>query len=344
MRKSQLKTIAKTALRSARYGMYYTNFTPMPFRIYADLTDRCNFRCPTCSKWRVKPGNEMDTLKWREIFSSLKNRTLTRRISFAGGEATLRNDLCDLIGYAKAADLNVTVVTNGFLLSERMLGNFETAGLDGLVISLNGIKRETHDPTRGVEGSFDRIQSLLPELHRFNLEINLETIVMGTNLNELIPLAELVREHGLYGIHYQALAGVNAHYALVSKKMPEVEDNWQDEDRFWIKDPFNASRVIHRLIDLQKRGYPILNPTNQLRRMIQYYQKPENIQDMKCLGGVSSLYIDPYGDVRVCYGFEPVGNAIETDPIKLWRSPKATAIRRKIKQCDKMCRLLNNNY
>ena len=344
MKKARLKTIVKAILRLVKHGMYYTNITPMPFRILADLTDRCNFRCPTCSKWRVKPGDEMDTLEWRKILMKFKNKTLTRRISFAGGEATLRKDLYDLIRYAKEVNLNVTVVTNGFLLSEDMLKGFEEVGLDGLVISLNGIKKETHDPSRGVEGSFDKIRSILPELKRFNLEINLETIIMGTNLDELIPLARLAKDNGLYGIHYQVLADVSAHYALVNKKMPDMADDWYNENRFWIKDPVKASRVIQQLINLQKNGYPILNPTDQLTKMIRYYSAPQTIKEIKCLGGLSSFYIDPYGDVRICYGFEPIGNIRESDPLSLWRSQKARVIRRQIKQCDNMCRLLNNNY
>ncbi|MDQ1239791.1 MAG: hypothetical protein QG577_1977 [Thermodesulfobacteriota bacterium] len=341
---AQVKTVGKAALRAVKQGMYYTNITPMPFRILADLTDRCNFRCPTCSKWRVKPGEEMTTSDWKEVLAKLKNKSLTGRISFAGGEATLRPDLCELIKYAKESRLNVTVVTNGFLLTEKLLREFERAGLNGLVVSLNGVNRATHDESRGVSGSFDRIMNILPIMSKFRYEVNLETIIMETNLEQLILLVKLSKQYDLYGIHFQALGDVGAHYALINHKMPDAAHDWYKEARFWIRNPAKASQVLNQLIRMQKDGYRILNPSHQLKRMIQYYSAPETIKEMKCMGGVSSLYIDPYGEVRVCYGFEPIGNIRESEPLTLWRSNGAREIRRKVKHCDKMCRLLNNNY
>jgi MoaA/NifB/PqqE/SkfB family radical SAM enzyme len=344
MEKAQLRTLAKAGLRLARQFMYYSNFSPMPFRIQVDLTDRCNFLCPTCSKWKVKPGEEMSALEWRNVFMKLRNKTLTGRISFGGGEVTLREDLFDIIRYAKEAGLSVSMVTNGFLLTDEMLREFEKVGLDGLVISLNGVNRETHDPTRGVKGSFDKIMSVLSRVNQFNLKINIETIILGTNIEEIVPLAKLVKKKNLYGIHYQCFADVNAHYALIKGKMPSAPDDWYKKNELWIKDPTRAAAVIRQLIQMQGAGYPILNPTDQLRKMIQYYTAPQSVKEIKCLGGISTFYVDPYGDVRLCYGFEPIGNIKFKEPLGLWNSSKAREIRRKTKQCDNMCRLLNNNY
>ncbi len=344
MEKAQLRTLVKTGLRLARSFMYYSNFSPLPFRIQVDLTDRCNFLCPTCSKWKVKPGIEMSSSEWREIFMKLRNKTLTGRISFGGGEVTLREDLCDLIRYAKDAKLSVSMVTNGFLLTDEMLHEFEKAGLDSLVISLNGVNRDTHDPSRGIDGSFDRIMSILSRVDRFNLKINIETIILGTNIEEIIPLARMVKEKKLYGIHYQCFVDVGAHYALIKDKMSDVPDDWYEKNEFWIKDPARTAAVIRQLIDMQSNGYPILNPTDQLKKMIQYYTSPQSVKELKCLGGISTFYVDPYGEVRLCYGFESIGNIKDSKPLTLWNSSKAREIRRKTKKCDKMCRLLNNNY
>lgn len=346
MQNAHLRTLVKSGLRQARYLMYYTNFCPFPFRLQVDLTDRCNFLCPTCSKWKVKPdkGKEMTALEWRDIFMKLKNKTLTHRIAFGGGEVTLRNDLCDIIRYAGEAGLSTSMVTNGFLLNHDLLKGLEEAGLEGLVISLNGVKRETHDPTRGVKGSFDKIMSILPTLNRYKFKANLETIIMGVNIDEIVPLARLAKDQGLYGIHYQVLADVNAHYALIEDSMPEGAPDWYEESALWIKDPAKAARVLRQLIDMQNNGYSILNPQGHLKKMIRYYTAPESVKDFVCLGGVSTFYVDPYGEVRICYGFDPIGNIRGSDPMALWRSGRAGAIRRQVKTCDRMCRLLNNNY
>lgn len=340
-----MKTVTlKKFVRFGKNVMYYTNFTPKPLRIQADLTDRCNFLCPTCSKWEVKTNGEMSTQDWKTVLTKLKGVSFSNRITYCGGEALLRKDVFELIRYAKDLGFYVVLISNGFLLSLDKMKTLEKVGLDNLIISLNGINEKTHDESRGVNESWKRIMTIIPYLREFNIKSNIETILLDTNVDEIMDMVKMVKENALYGISFQVLADDKAHYAFINDRMENAPENWYEEDRFWIKDSEKITEVIKELIVMQKKGYPILNDSFQLKSMIDYYHHPQEVCKTKCLGGISTLYVDPYGKVRICYGFEPAGNILEDDPIKIWQSHKACQIRRKIRNCNKMCRLLNNNF
>jgi len=338
------KTTLKTWLRAIKHIMYYINYSPKPFRIQIDVTDRCNFQCPTCSKWKTNNGQELNTSEWTYVLKKLKGATLLNRMTFSGGEPFLRDDLLEFIAYAKKHNYYVNVITNGSLLNEHILKELDHIGLDNLVISLNGVKESTHDRSRDTNGNYHHIIDIVSHSRLYRMKINIETIIMKTNVDELVDLTELVKKHGLHGISYQVLADVKVHYAFTNTQMEEIPTTWFKDNTYWIEDTSKISDVLHQLIKRQKEGYPILNSTDQIRHMLLYYNHPHNVRKMKCLSGVSTFNIDPYGDVRLCYGYEPVGNVMKNDPIEIWRSDKSMRMRQKMKRCNYMCSLLNNNY
>lgn len=66
--------------------------------------------------------------------------------------------------------------------------------------------------------------------------------------------------------------------------------------------------------------------------------------DASCQIGHYNFLIDPYGSVRVCFSFEPIGSLITTLPENIWNGIAAERIRTKIAACNKSCKLLNCNY
>ncbi|UCE19699.1 MAG: radical SAM protein [Gemmatimonadota bacterium] len=337
--------ILKKLAQLLKYTEYYIGVLPYPLRVSIEITDRCNFLCPTCSKWKtsVDPDRELDTDEWKHTLDKLQGKIVSKRITISGGEPLLRSDLFDTIEYAKHKGFHVSLLTNGFLLTKDILVRLEKVRLDTLVISLNGTNERTHDNTRGVRESYTRIMNVLPTLHKYNIKTDLQTILMDTNVDEILPLAELAKKHRLHGISFQVLADARVHYPFVDDHMDTVPQNWYKTDRFWIKDTVKISRVIQLLLKKKQRGFPILNSKKQLKAMIRYYSNPESVKRMLCLSG-SNVYIDPYGMVHLCYGFEPIGNIRRDDLRRIWTSRRARIIRGKIKRCQEMCRLLNNNF
>lgn len=66
--------------------------------------------------------------------------------------------------------------------------------------------------------------------------------------------------------------------------------------------------------------------------------------EASCQIGHYNFLIDPYGSVRVCFSFDPIGSLITTLPQNIWNGMAAERIRTQIVKCNKSCKLLNCNY
>ena len=102
-----------------------------------------------------------------------------------------------------------------------------------------------------------------------------------------------------------------------------------------------AVEAINEIIELKKAGYPIGNGFNQLEAFKIMISNPEQIQNTECRVGENNFAIDPYGNCRICFCMEPIGNLKDSLPENLWFSETANEIREKISKCTKKCRLLN---
>ena len=75
-----------------------------------------------------------------------------------------------------------------------------------------------------------------------------------------------------------------------------------------------------------------------------YPEKAAQETEATCQIGHYNFLIDPYGSVRVCFTFDPIGSLLTTIPQNIWNGPAAEKTRCKIVKCDKSCKLLNCNY
>ena len=90
--------------------------TPLAVRL--QLTDRCNLRCLYCDLWK-NPRDELDTTKILNLLQELKVAG-TKRISLSGGEPLLREDIGDIIEFAKKLDISVSMNSNGSLVKKKI--------------------------------------------------------------------------------------------------------------------------------------------------------------------------------------------------------------------------------
>lgn len=100
-----------------------------------DLTHRCNMECANCY---IPNRNipDMDKSKLYNLISRLPNRTFIRLI---GAEATMRDDLFEIISKVKEMGHRVSLTTNGLKLGrEEYVLKLKQAGLRLVLLSMNG--------------------------------------------------------------------------------------------------------------------------------------------------------------------------------------------------------------
>ena len=96
-------------------------------------------------------------------------------IVFAGGDPSIRPDICSLFEFARSIGLLVEVHTNAQCIRAEFLELLREADLVGL--SLDGPDAETHDGFRGKPGNFDKVLTVLHQLSESGTPIVVRTVV-----------------------------------------------------------------------------------------------------------------------------------------------------------------------
>jgi len=125
-----------------------------PYRMDLALTYRCNNACPHCYVARSTDYPEMDTPAWQAVLQRVWEASIPH-VCFTGGEATLREDLVELVGYAEGLGLVTGLLTNGRRLSDAAyVQALVTAGLDHVQITLESHDKAVHDSMVAAPGAW----------------------------------------------------------------------------------------------------------------------------------------------------------------------------------------------
>lgn len=328
---------------------YITNRANLlkPSSITLDITDRCSLRCKTCSKWLSKgEKEELDTHSWQKVISLLKEWLGDYRVCISGGELFLRDDIFEIISFARKQNVYVTAVTSGYHIDTTLAKKILTSGLNGISVTLNGITPETHDFTRGVKGSYEKALSAINLLNnsKKNMFVCVTTVLMGYNQQEVIDLIKFTRENHLDGITFQALHDASSFRPFDNDHHFHEENTWYVNHPLWPKDISNMLSVIDEIIEHKKKGYPVGNSFESLQWMKRYFQNPKEMLKTKCMVGLNNFSIDPYGETRLCFSMDSIGNILSQKPNQLWNGRKAIQQRKHIKTCKNTCRILMCNF
>src|SRR6185437_15569723 len=111
-------------------------FDSKPWVAHLYVTEQCNLDCHYCNEYdnSIPHPTVADLQKWMDHIRKLG----VVRIGFQGGEPLKHPDIGELVRYAKSIGFfEVSMSTNGFLLTRELLVDLEKAGLDKLQISVD---------------------------------------------------------------------------------------------------------------------------------------------------------------------------------------------------------------
>src|SRR5688572_20004563 len=126
-----------------------------------ELTNVCNLHCSYCLRDEDAlyhtPANFLAAEFFESIVQQARESFGITHLTFTGGEPTLHPRFDKILAIAKANDLKVSFVTNGWNFEKiwpTLLVHRDT--VTHVAFSLDGQTREEHDKWRG-EGSFVRL-------------------------------------------------------------------------------------------------------------------------------------------------------------------------------------------
>jgi cyclic pyranopterin phosphate synthase len=169
------------------------------------VTDRCNFRCTYCMPKAIfgarhKFMQRADLLSFEEItrLSAIAVEHGVRKIRITGGEPLIRRDLEQLLSQLAALpgldDLSLT--TNGSLLSRKKAQALADAGLNRITLSLDSLDDDVFMAMNDVRFPVDKVLAAVDVAEAAGLSpVKLNMVVKrGVNESDIVPMAR--RFHG----------------------------------------------------------------------------------------------------------------------------------------------------
>ena len=248
------------------------------------LTYNCNLKCKMCPFWRRSSEN-LSTKKEKEILKQMYDSGVCA-VGFEGGEPLLRKDLPEILAYSCSLPLHTNLITNGTLLKSRI--DEIAPYINGIVfVSLDGLEK-THDQIRGVKGCFkEAVQGITAAKKKTSVRINMT--IMADNIHEVEDTVKLAKDLGV-----RIVLSVAHEYCNANASSPQADE---------------IKKIAKQLIELKRKGYPIMNSPNYFRVMA----KEKNWQCKPW----AMVNIDPYGNVVLpCYvhnDYESSVSIFETD-------------------------------
>ena len=161
------------------------------------LTNRCNLKCVYCGRNENQDSFctklELSADEWIAVFKDAMSVGL-KKVNMTGGEIFCRKDILEIIEKTINLGLDVSIETNGTIITEEQI-KYLSKFKDHLSmsISLDGIKKETNDLTRG-NGSFDRTFNAINIIRKYNIPLRIITVLSKSNYNEIPELATTIHE------------------------------------------------------------------------------------------------------------------------------------------------------
>ena len=267
-----------------------------PYRMDLAVTYRCNNDCAHCYNARERNFPELHTENWKHILDQLWGLGVPH-VVFTGGEATLRNDLPELIAHAESNGQITGLNTNARRLTdEKYLQKLVDAGLDHVQITVESCDEQIHDDMMRAKGAFKQTIQGLKNVLNTRLYVMTNTTMLRTNVHRIPDTLDFLAELGVPTIGLNALIyagqGLTVGTGLHERELQPILDMAGKK----------TNERNQRLIWYTPTQYCNFDPTQS------------NLGVKGCTASLYSMCIESNGNVLPCQSYyHPLGNML-TDP------------------------------
>jgi radical SAM protein with 4Fe4S-binding SPASM domain len=148
-----------------------------PETVHLAITARCNLSCPGCYVPRFADGAELTMAELCGLIDQWAEMHVFQ-LAVGGGEPLLREDLFDVLAYARVRGIVPNLTTNGTLLDSDVVRRLERAGVARVNLSWNGVLRKSKDGSgSGQQGQSQSITQALRMLLASTLQVGVNLLV-----------------------------------------------------------------------------------------------------------------------------------------------------------------------
>ena len=183
-----------------------------------EVNAACSLSCRMC--YRDKGEDLLPMADIKRLLDDIAGAGT--RLEILGGEPLLREDLAEIIRYAKqtASVPQVVLYTNGLGADKKRAGQLSAAGLDAALVTLISCDEKEHDAFVGVDGAWQQTLNGIEHLKETEIEVYTFTAIHSANIHRVKEIYGFVKETlGAHAVFYQ--------YIPQEKDDPLVPDKQQ---------------------------------------------------------------------------------------------------------------------
>jgi len=305
------------------YGLKKPFFLINPLMVVWNITNKCNLRCKQCYQNSSDEGNEL-TLDEKFYVVDRIAESGAIYINFAGGEPLLSKDFFKVVEYSINKGLMVKILTNGTLITKEVAKKFSEMGIDLVVVSIDGAKKETHDKIRGVRGSYEKAIEGVKNCVKENIKTGIAMTLNADNYQEVSELIQLSKNLGAKYFFVKPFipAGRGAKYSYLDLS-PEVKNE------VFKKIAMEVVANNDMIINVDVPQFRCLfeescSSTGLVLTDIGIIKESENgikFIESGCRAGSCSIILEPNGDIKPCLYMDIILGNVRKDKIKdIWNN------------------------
>jgi radical SAM protein with 4Fe4S-binding SPASM domain len=307
---------------------YTFQYTTLPILAEIAVTYRCNNACVFCyagcgssgctgAPRDVTGAREMTLSEVKRVIKIFRDDAKVPFFSFTGGEPLLREELEDMIRFARACGLQVNLITNGILASPERARALFDAGLRTAQVSIEAPDAATHDTLTARPGSFERTLAGIRCLQQAGVSVQTNTTVTAVNASMVARMPRFLKSIGVtrFAMNLYLPSSVDELLVPYSRAGAVIE----------------AVKAAAKAEDMTFYWYSPIPHCH-------YNTIAHGLGNKSCAAMDGLLSVSPSGDVLPCSSFpEPMGNLLTTSFREIWFSERARYFKTKQyapQECD----------
>lgn len=246
-----------------------------------EITPYCNLQCVHCYLQDNNKKELLSTEQIKLIIDKLYDAGVLF-LYFTGGEIFTRNDFLDIYIYAKKKGFIIELLTNGTLITEKVLDIFNIYPPASVSISMYGKDEESYYNVTGQKGMYEKVIKSFKMLYENNIHFEIKYIAMQENKNDFFEIKSIAEYYGAqFSYSMELFPTLNGDSCTkkhmlsiqqiidIEKKIPEKREHYKKVSA--LPNPFKGKddiplflcdmAISNFLIDY--RGY--LNPCHKCR-------------------------------------------------------------------------------
>jgi len=265
----------------------------------------CNQKCVHCyaAGQELAEEKELSTAEWKQILDKCKEACIPQ-VTFTGGEPTMRDDLVELVDYAKwfVTRLN----TNGINLTKELCNDLKKASLDSMQVTFYSSDSEIHNKLVGANRFDDTVNGIENALEA-GLNVSINTPLCSLN-RDYVKTLEFLHDKGIL---YVTCSGL----ITTGNALTENSESLQlstDEIKEVLKEAVDYCYSHDMEISFTSPGWVEKDFLESLGIMVP-----------TCGACLSNMAITPSGNVVPCQSWlsdNSLGNILTDSWEKIWNS------------------------